>query len=43
MVDRAYEIINSEFLGNQDAYGEIKNYETGKPIWSEDTELTKSS
>ena len=41
MVDRAYENLNSEFVDNQDAHGQIENNETGQPTYSEDTEPTE--
>ena len=41
IVDRAYENLNSEFVDNQDAHGQIENSETGEPIYSEDTEPTE--
>ena len=43
MVDRAYENLNSEFVDNQDAHGQIENDETGQPTYSEDTEPTEQS
>ena len=36
IVDRAYENLNSEFVDNQDAYGQIENDKTGKPIYNEE-------
>ena len=36
VVDRAYENLNSEFVDNQDAYGQIENDKTGKPIYNEE-------
>ena len=41
MVDRVYENLNSKFVDNQDAHGQIENDETGEPIHSEDTEPTE--
>ena len=41
IVDRANKNLNSEFVGNQDAHGQIENDKTGKPIYSEDTEPTE--
>ena len=38
IVDRTNENLNSEFVGNQDAHGQIENYKTGEAIYSEDTE-----
>ena len=43
VVDREYENLNSEFVDNQDTHGQIKNDETGQPIYSEDTEPTEQS
>ena len=43
MVDRVYENLNSEFVDNQDAHGQIENDETGEPIQSEDTEPTEQN
>ena len=43
MVDRAYENLNLEFVDNQDAHGQIENYETFEPIYSEDTEPTEQN
>ena len=43
MVDRAYENLNLEFVDNQDAHGQIENYETVEPIYSEDTEPTEQN
>ena len=43
MVDRAYENLNSEFVDNQDAHGQIENDETGQSTYSEDTERTEQS
>ena len=38
MIDRGYENLNSEFVDNQDARGQIENDETGELIYNEDTE-----
>ena len=38
IVDRANKNLNSEFVGNQDAHGQIENDKTGESIYSEDTE-----
>ena len=38
IVDRANKNLNSEFVGNQDAHGQIENDKTGEAIYSEDTE-----
>ena len=43
IVDRAYENLNSEFVENQDALGQIQNDETVEPIYSEDTEPTEQN
>ena len=43
MVDKAYENLNSKFVDNQDAHGQIENDETGEPIYSEDTEPTEQN
>ena len=43
MVDRSYENLNSEFVDNQDAHGQIENDETGQSTYSEDTERTEQS
>ena len=39
IVDRTNENLNSEFVGNQDAHGQIEK--TGESIYSEDTEPTE--
>ena len=43
MTDRVYENLSSVFVGNQDANGEIENGETGKSIYSEDTEPSEQN
>ena len=43
IVDRAYENLDSEFVDNQDAHGQIENDETGEPIYSEDAEPTEQN
>ena len=43
IVDRAYENLNSEFVYNQDAHGQIEKDETGEPIYGEDTEPTQQN
>ena len=43
IVDRAYENLNSEFIYNQDAHGQIEKDETGEPIYGEDTEPTEQN
>ena len=43
IVDKEYENLNSEFVDNQDAHGQIENDETGEPIYSEDTEPTEQN
>ena len=41
IVDRANKNLNSEFVDNQDAHGQIENDKTSEPIYSEDTEPTE--
>ena len=43
MVEKTYENLNSEFVDNQDAHGQVENDETGEPIYSEDTEPTEQN
>ena len=43
MFEKTYENLNSEFVDNQDAHGQIENDETGEPIYSEDTEPTEQN
>ena len=43
IVDRGYENLNSEFVDNEDAHGQIENDKTGEPIYTEDTEPTEQN
>ena len=43
IVDRGYENLNSEFVDNKDAHGQIENDKTGEPIYREDTEPTEQN
>ena len=43
IVDRGYENLNSEFVDNKDAHGQIENDKTGEPIYREDTETTEQN
>ena len=41
MVDRTYGNLDSKFVDNQDAHGQIENDETGEPIYSQDAKPTE--